>query len=422
MKTLGLVAAASIPWSRFRVPVRRLSRILTLAWSVRRWLISSPTRLTTPSTLSSASAAGRSVVGCQACQRTVGFFCLARCGSRVRPTTSSPRASRASQRAEPIIPLAPVTRTRIRRVMLATVRLVAVLRRGGGAVAGRRVAAEDLVGAGLLREACDAGLPRLLHDRAGDAGCDITVEDGGDDVVLGEIVVGDDLGDPARGGELHLLRDPGCAGVQSASEDPREAEDVVDLVGIVGAAGGHDPDVWLGFLRHHLRRRIRHREDDRVVVHLVQRRRLDQAGAGDPDEQVAALDHLVRAARELFRVRVLGVPALDRGHPAVDVVESLRRDRPLAVAPYDLGDPRCLHHLRAGDSGGTETEHEYSEALDRLADDLERIEERRHHDDRGPVLVVMEDRDLEFLLEAVLDLETAGRRDVLEIDPAEGRR
>ena len=60
----------------------------------------------------------------------------------------------------------------------------------------------------------------------------------------------------------------------------------------------------------------------------------------------------------------------------------------------------------------------YSEALDRLADDLERIEERRHHDHRGPVLVVMEDRDVELLLEAVLDLEAARRRDVLEVDPA----
>src|SRR5919106_241019 len=104
-----------MPWSRLWVAIIRLSRILTFAWSVSRWLISSPTRLTTPSTPSMASGGGRSVVGRQACQLTVGFLGLARSGSRVSPTTSSPRASRASQSAEPSSPDAPVTSTRIGR-------------------------------------------------------------------------------------------------------------------------------------------------------------------------------------------------------------------------------------------------------------------------------------------------------------------
>src|SRR4051812_42764443 len=59
------------------------------------------------------------MVACQACQWTVGFFGRAATGSLVSPTTSSPRASRASQSAEPISPDAPVTRTRMRRGMLA---------------------------------------------------------------------------------------------------------------------------------------------------------------------------------------------------------------------------------------------------------------------------------------------------------------
>ena len=38
------------------------------------------------------------------------------------------------------------------------------------------------------------------------------------------------------------------------------------------------------------------------------------------------------------------------------------------------------------------------------------------------MLVVVEDGDVELLLEPVLDLEAARRRDVLEVDAAEGRR
>jgi hypothetical protein len=91
-----------------RVAARLLSMIRRFASSVQRWLIGSPTRLTTPSTPSNASAGGRSIVGSQLCQRTFGLVERARSGSRVRPTTSSPRASRVSLRAEPISPLAPV--------------------------------------------------------------------------------------------------------------------------------------------------------------------------------------------------------------------------------------------------------------------------------------------------------------------------
>ena len=45
--------------------------------------------------------------------------------------------------------------------------------------------------------------------------------------------------------------------------------------------------------------------------------------------------------------------------------------------------------------------------------------QRGEHDDRRPVLVVVEDRDVELLVQPALDLEAARRRDVLEVDAAE---
>ena len=43
---------------------------------------------------------------------------------------------------------------------------------------------------------------------------DVAVEDGGDHVVLGEVVIGDDARDAVGGSELHLLGDVGGAGVK----------------------------------------------------------------------------------------------------------------------------------------------------------------------------------------------------------------
>ena len=54
-----------------------------------------------------------------------------------------------------------------------------------------------------------------------------------------------------------------------------------------------------------------------------------------------------------------------------------------------------------------------------LADDPQRVDQRGEDDDRGPVLVVVEDRDVELGAQAALDLEAARRRDVLEVDAAE---
>src|SRR4051794_19010348 len=98
-----------------------------------------------PSTPSKAAAGGRSRVGSQACQLTLGLVRRARCGSRVRPTTVSPRTSNESHRDDPMKPLAPVTRT--------FTELGDLHRREG---------------AGLLVEARDPLALCLLHHRFGD--------------------------------------------------------------------------------------------------------------------------------------------------------------------------------------------------------------------------------------------------------------
>ena len=229
MKTSGLVSVCLDPVEQVSGAGQAgSSRILTLAWSVRRWLTSSPTRLTTPfdplERLCRRPLRGR-LPGV-----TVGPRVLqpGQSGWRVRRTTSSPRASRASQTAEPIIRLAPVTRTRIRRVMLTAPRCSV------SADAPSPDAPSPLTISKVARSPPRrASRRRAPRPRRGHPGRDITVEDRGDDVVLREVVLGDDLGDPAGGGELHLLGDSRRARVEGARRDPREAEDVVDLVQVV---------------------------------------------------------------------------------------------------------------------------------------------------------------------------------------------
>ena len=60
--------------------------------------------------------------------------------------------------------------------------------------------------------------------------------------------------------------------------------------------------------------------------------------------------------------------------------------------------------------------------VERAPDHLGRVDQPGQHHDGRAVLVVVEDGDVEPLLQPALDLEAARRRDVLEVDPAIGRR
>ncbi len=53
--------------------------------------------------------------------------------------------------------------------------------------------------------------------------------------------------------------------------------------------------------------------------------------------------------------------------------------------------------------------------------DLGRVEQSRQDDDRGAVLVVVHDRNVQALLQTPFDFEAARCRDVLEVDAAEDR-
>ena len=74
------------------------------------------------------------------------------------------------------------------------------------------------------------------------------------------------VGERAHAGDLHLVVDRRGADIERAAEDVGEAEDVVDLVGIVAAAGRHDGVVAHGshVFRRDLGIGIGEREDQRL--------------------------------------------------------------------------------------------------------------------------------------------------------------
>ena len=80
--------------------------------------------------------------------------------------------------------------------------------------------------------------------------------------------------------------------------------------------------------------------------------------------------------------------------------------------------PMALSKFEAGNAGRARAVADDLGRLDVAAGQIERIEQAGGGDDRGAVLVVMENGDVHQFAQALLDDEALGRLDVFEIDAA----
>ena len=118
-------------------------------------------------------------------------------------------------------------------------------------------------------------------------------------------VLAREIGKRVGGRDLHLHVDRLGAHVERAAEDIGKAQDVVDLVGIVGAAG-RDDDVLARPLRvfgRDFRVGVRHGENDRIGRHRLHHLGRQRALGRKTEENVRALHGFrKRAQRRLDRV------------------------------------------------------------------------------------------------------------------------
>lgn len=304
------------------------------------------------------------------------------------------------------------------------------LQRRGDRVAPRR----KLLPIGLEvldRLAGDAGLHSCLCDGHRDRRDEARIEGDGNDILRPEarpvalIGSGDvvrnvflgEIGERFRRGDLHRVVDGRGAHVERAAEDIGKAENVVDLVRIVRAAGRDDRVVadQGHFFGRDFRIGIGHGEDDRPCAHGADHVRGKRALGRKAEEHVGAVKSLgERPAVGLDRMRRL---------PLVHAVGTALVDDPLGIAEDDVFRVEA-HRLDELDAGDRRRARAVADELGRLevaAGQGQRVDEACRGDDRGAVLVVMEDGNVHDFAQPLLDDEAVRGLDVLEIDSAEGR-
>src|SRR5215204_346015 len=88
------------------------------------------------------------------------------------------------------------------------------------------------------RSTSNAGFIRSVFDLRSDCFGHAPIKNGRNDVIGMQLVRTDDLCDRICCGELHRFIYPGSATVECPTKNSGEAQDVVDLVWIIGSSGG----------------------------------------------------------------------------------------------------------------------------------------------------------------------------------------
>ena len=180
------------------------------------------------------------------------------------------------------------------------------------------------------------------------------------------------------------------AHVERAPENIRKAQDVIDLVGIVGTARGDDHVGARGarFFRRDLGVGIGHGEDDRIVRHAAKHVWRQRALDREAVEDVGAFQRLGERARR----GVDGVRAL----PLVHALLAAAIDDALGVAQDDVAriETHRLGEIETGDAGGAGAVADEFRRSDVAARQQQRVEHAGGGDDRRAVLIVMKDRNV----------------------------
>ncbi|MPM87049.1 hypothetical protein SDC9_134142 [bioreactor metagenome] len=247
------------------------------------------------------------------------------------------------------------------------------------------------------------------HRRLGDSRCNLDdqarIEGFRDNVLGAKLLVIAQGGDGFCRGQLHLFGDIFGFHHQSALEDAGEDQDIVDLVGVIAAAGGDDVSpASLCVLRHDLRRGVGHREDHGLLRHGGNHLGRHDIRRGYADKYVFALDDLAQRAALAVLVGHLGHSCLRGVHPFLALFQSAH-----LIHQHQVTGSHLQYQLGDGNAGGAGAVDHDADILPLFAGYFQRVDQAGDHHDGRAVLVIVKYGDVQLRLQPPLDLKAARR-------------
>ena len=159
---------------------------------------------------------------------------------------------------------------------------------------------------------------------------------------------------------------------------------------------------------------VRHREHARALVHARDHLARHHARRAHADEHIRPAHRVGQRAGDMVQVRLaahLFVRGVQSLHALADDAEPIHHNQIFYAEVHQM--------LADGHARASRAVDDHLCRLHRLADNFQRVEQRRRNDNRRPVLVVVEDGNVADFLQLALHLKAARRGDIFQIDAAE---
>src|SRR6185369_2431755 len=199
--------------------------------------------------------------------------------------------------------------------------------------------------------------------------------------------------------------------------DEGEAEDVVNLVGVVGPAGGneHVTPYSVCLLGGNLRIGVGHGKNYRVGCHATDHLRGKSPFGRKPVENISTSHRFLKRSKGSIDRKPLLVLVHPLGSPLVNDPLGIAHDQ-----VFGLESERDSE-VSAGNGRSPGAVDNQTDVADVSAGKKQSIDQTGSGNNSRSVLVVMKDRDLHGLFQLLLDVEAFGSLDILEVYSAESR-
>ena len=217
-----------------------------------------------------------------------------------------------------------------------------------------------------------------------------------------------ELGNRMHRSHFHFRCDGGCACVECAAKNIRKTQNVVDLIRVIGATGGHDGVVthFQHFFGQDFRCGVGQRQYQRTCGHDFDHLGFEHATSGQAQEHIRVGDHVAQSAGRGFLHKL-------------DLVFVHQFGAALIHHTHQVGDPNISarhaqfhQHAQTSQGGCTRARGHELDFGNVFTNHFQAIQNGRTHHDGGAVLIVMEHRNLHALAQFALDIKTIRRFDV----------
>ena len=219
------------------------------------------------------------------------------------------------------------------------------------------------------------------------------------------------------GGHFHLIVDIPGTHIQHTTKDARKGPNIIDLIWIIAAAGTHNLDPSFNrSLIFNLRSWVGHSEDDGILSHRFHHLRSQYIWHRHSNEHICTHNCISQSTIFALQVSDLTKLRLVSGHTRRTVFAQ----NSVLITGNDMLHPSKHDHFDDGGSSSAGAVKDNLQILHLFTCQLSRIHQASSYHNSCAVLVIMEHGDIQFLLQALFNLKTPWRCDILQINAAEG--